>query len=377
MAQHWGILKDLGEVDCPLALDLAGPHLLERLFWGSRAHDNDLQEKLAALRRADFVTCSGEYQRHYFLPYLARAGHRIDGTTDPLPVIPFSVPPELPTQAVGDSAHFIYCGFFLPWQDPSAALETLLEVFDETGKGALDFFGGPHPMMDVSRGRFQALLERLKSHPRVNMRGVQSFDRLLEAYRVGGVALDLMARNPERELAFTTRTVYYLWAGLPVVYNDYSELSVMIRESGSGWTFDPSQKGEVRKLLLELVEGRIDLAPHRQAARRLVQERFTWDKTISPLADFCSAPRRREVMDRAPSTQETQILELEQMRQEISALKSQWTTLEGKRSFQLYRRLMRSSTWLAPLVYLLLLPVSLFLYCWFRWSDSKDKSHGS
>ena len=377
VVQHWGIMKDLGEVNCPIALDLAGPHLLERLFWGSHAHEDDLQEKLSALRRADFVTCSGKFQRHYFLPYLARAGHRMDGPTDPLPVIPFSVPPDLPPEASGDSSHFIYCGFFLPWQDPSAALETLLEVFDATGMGTLDFFGGPHPLMDVSRGRFQALLERLKAHPRVNMRGVLSFDLLMNAYRAGGVALDLMARNPERELAFTTRTLYYLRAGLPVIYNDYSELSAPIRERRAGWTFDPSDKTALRQLLSDLVEGRVDIDPFRQAARRLVQEKYTWDTTISPLADFCSAPRQRDDKNRSALTVETQSLELEKMRREISALKSQWTTLQGKRSFRLYRRLMRSSTWFAPLAFLILLPVSLFLYCWFRFSDAMSKSQRS
>jgi len=46
-------------------------------------------------------------------------------------------------------------------------------------------------------------------------------DKLIE-YTGASVAWDVMARNPERELAFTSRTVEYLWC-LPVVYNNYAE----------------------------------------------------------------------------------------------------------------------------------------------------------
>jgi len=46
-------------------------------------------------------------------------------------------------------------------------------------------------------------------------------DKLINEYTGASVAWDVMARNPERELAFTSRTVEYL--GLPVVYNNYAE----------------------------------------------------------------------------------------------------------------------------------------------------------
>ncbi|HUT25474.1 MAG TPA: hypothetical protein VM492_14105, partial [Sumerlaeia bacterium] len=67
--QHWGLMDRLGDVACPLAIDLAGPHLLERAFWGSPSPERDLAEKLDALARADFLTCSGRFQRHYFLAF--------------------------------------------------------------------------------------------------------------------------------------------------------------------------------------------------------------------------------------------------------------------------------------------------------------------
>ncbi len=94
--QHWGMMRDLREdPGCPIAVDLAGPHLLERRLWGSKDPAADRREKLAALSRADFVVCSGQFQRCYFVPFLVDAG--FDARSAELcPVIPFSLSPELP-----------------------------------------------------------------------------------------------------------------------------------------------------------------------------------------------------------------------------------------------------------------------------------------
>ncbi|MBI3736085.1 hypothetical protein HY256_06195, partial [Candidatus Sumerlaeota bacterium] len=262
--QHWGIARELGEVHVPLAVDLAGPHLLERKLWGSPDFEKDLLEKLSALREADFATASGEDQRLYFLPFLAMAGWEISAE-DPLPVIPFSLEAD-PAPAPPRADRFIYGGFFLPWQDPSAALETALEEMDAAGKGELIFIGGAHPRMDVSRGKFDTLAAKLHANPRVRSFGPMAYEAYLALLREGGIALDLMKRNAERELAFTTRTVQYMACGLPVIHNNYSELAGWIQESGAGWTLDPNHGDSLRRLLRGLLKGEIDPAPRAAAA---------------------------------------------------------------------------------------------------------------
>ena len=203
--QHWGLMNVIGELDSPMAIDLAGPHLLERHYWGSPDLEQDRMEKLEALRRADFVTTSGKLQRLYFLPYLQSAGWDITQATI-APVIPFSIDPEFPPKRERDLEKIVYGGYFLPWQDPGVAINACLEAMDETGKGSLEFVGGVHPQLDVSNGKFDVLLQKLEKHPRVNLHGTKSWDELIEFYSGCGIALDLMAQNPERELAFTTRT---------------------------------------------------------------------------------------------------------------------------------------------------------------------------
>ncbi len=344
--QHWGIARDLGEVHVPLAMDLAGPHLLERQLWGSLCSEGDVSEKLDALRRADFVTASGERQRLYFLPYLAMAGWDIASPGEVLPVIPFSLRADaMPAPVCAD--RFNYGGFLLPWQDPSDCLEIVMEELSTAGHGELVFIGGAHPHADVSRGRFEPLLERLKNHPRVRMFEPMSYDDYTAQLRQGGIALDLMARNAERELAFTTRTVQYMACGLPVIHDDYSELGEWIRNAGAGWTFNSRDKDGLRTLVRNLLNGTTDPTPQARAARNLVAEKLDWEKTIGPLVQFCAEPRAREEKLSARLASEDRAGLLTKTQNELSRVRAQLNTLLGKRWVRWGLRFFSARGWLA------------------------------
>ena len=109
-----------------------------------------------------------------------------------------------------------------------------------------------------------------------------------------------MKRNAERELAFTTRTVVYLWCGLPVIYNDYSELSDYIREYNAGWTVDPEDRDAIRAVLKDIFEHPEQIRERSRNAQRLVQERLNWDLTIDPLCRFVCCADLRKSARRSP-----------------------------------------------------------------------------
>lgn len=373
LLQHWGLARDLGEVSVPLALDLAGPHLLERRLWGSAAPEADLGEKLDALRRADFVVASGRRQRLYFLPYLAMAGWDVASAQPCIPVIPFSLGTAADPAPVR-ADRFIFGGFFLPWQDPSRALEIAIEEMDAAGRGELVFIGGPHPRLDVSLGRFDELVKRMADHPRVKHFGPMSYDDYLELLAEGGVALDLMARNAERELAFTTRTVRYMASGLPVIHDDYSELGAMIARTGAGWTLDPDDESGLRGLMRGLLEGRIDPSQRALGALGLVHEELDPDKTIEPLDEFCRSPRdRREKVGSR--------LKFEQRDRAIDRLQGELERTQGRLNSLLGKRWVRwGLRWFSPagVASVLLAPLAalaglgLFVVFWVtdRWGKS-------
>jgi hypothetical protein len=189
---------------------------------------------------------------------------------------------------------FVYGGVFLPWQDPSVALETLVSTLEERNAGRLKLFGGKHPSIRIPPGKYQDLLPHLDRSPRVDLMGMIPRDALVETYLRSHVAIDVMARNPERELAFTTRTVEYLWCGLPVIYNNYAELADYIRDYDAGWTVDPLDANAIRSVIESILDNPDCIARKSINAQRLVRERLAWDRTIEPLDAFCREPRKHD-----------------------------------------------------------------------------------
>ncbi len=372
--QHWGMMARVGDLPCPVAIDLAGPHLLERRLWGQSNLSADQNAKIAALRRADFVVCSGQWQRMYFLPWLMEAGF---DPADPTlcPAIPFSWAPEgpLPRSTMpGESEEltFVSGGVLLPWQNPLPSLEILLAEMDQANCGRLIFCGGAHPSMNVAGGETVRLLETLEKHPRVQMQPLMPFDDWLKLISTADVAFDLLPFNNERQIAFPTRTSMYLWSGLPVIHADYDELGSWIQQSQAGWALDPENEGVLRQTIRSILLDRSQISRAAANARTLGEKRLNWATTIGPLADYCRNPRRRNAafdssakLESEPSTRELSLQrDLELSRSEAAALKGKWP-------FRLARRLKSASWLLAPVVYPVLL---LFLSCVFLFLKLAD-----
>ncbi|MGH2593624.1 MAG: glycosyltransferase family 4 protein, partial [Anaerolineae bacterium] len=298
--QHWASAVHLSERNrIPVVIDFHGPLLLETLYQDLPHLDALRQLKIRTLPKADFFTCAGERQRHYFYPWLLLSG--IDVRQDVIQVIPVSISPDVPARAMADGeVTFVYGGVFLPWQDPSVSLETLVQTLEARRAGRLKLFGGAHTHIQIPPGKYRDLIPRLEASPRVDSIGMLARDALVQTYLRSHVAIDVMARNPERELAFTTRTVEYLWCGLPVIYNDYAELADYIRDYDAGWTVDPLDAGAIRAVVESILDDPASLERKSRNAQTLVRERLSWDRTIEPLDAFCRHPRRRRAGKRTP-----------------------------------------------------------------------------
>jgi glycosyltransferase involved in cell wall biosynthesis len=305
VACNWPIAANIHRCPVPLVLDQHGPHLLERQYQAAfRGFDENARAKRLALSKADYFSCAGDLQRLYFLPWLMEAGFPLDGGR--ICSMPVSLSPDLPEHEFADEITLVYGGVFLPWQDPRAGLQEVLAQLQRRDRGCLKFFGGKHPVYPVDTGLFEELRTQLAQHPRVQVQPMVAHDELIETYRHAHVAVDLMVRNPERELAFTTRTVEYLWCGLPVLYNDYAELSRYIRDYRAGWAINPNDHAALHAAVNEIFEQPDRVREYSRNAQRLVRERLTWDQTIDPLDAICRHPSRRERVKTSTALPETQ-----------------------------------------------------------------------
>jgi len=294
----WFLAARLGPCPVPLAVDLAGPILLEFLYQDRAKAREFAALKPRGLALADFVTCAGERQRAYFYPWLTLAGFEQDDLTARVATVPISVAPDRDarTDAPGNAEpSVLFAGIVLPWQDPLVPLRATLETLERRERGTLDLFLYAHP--EHSRGAHwldwvraeAAHRPRLRLHPERQ----RPYAELLGEYRRADLAFDLFARNPERELAFNTRTVDYLACGLPPLYNDYAELAGPIARYEAGYVVDPSDAAAVSTAVGTALDDPAGLAARRANARRLVDERLTWDRTVAPLAAWCAQATRR------------------------------------------------------------------------------------
>jgi len=294
----WFLAARLDHCPTPLAVDLAGPILLEFLYQDHAKAREFAALKPRGLALADFVACAGERQRAYFYPWLMLAGFDQDDLTTRVATVPISVAPDpaASTDAPGNAEPSILCaGVVLPWQDPLVPLRATLETLERRERGTLDLFLYAHP--EHSRGarwmgwvrEEAARRPRLRLHPERQ----RPYAELLAEYRRADLAFDLFARNPERELAFNTRTVDYLACGLPPLYNDYAELAGPIARYDAGYVVDPSDAAAVGAAVGAALDDPAGLAARRANARRLVDERLTWDRTVAPLAAWCAQATRR------------------------------------------------------------------------------------
>jgi glycosyltransferase involved in cell wall biosynthesis len=294
---HWPTVQIRDRLEIPTIIDLPGPHMLERAFMGLGDPASNARAKIEALRKADYFICGGEKQKAYFIAWLLVSDLDLEKVR--IDVVPVCLSPDLPAPLPhSDEVVFVYAGVYLPWQDPTLALTTVAEVLAERGSGLLRLIGGRHPFFQIEIPPVFAELEkRFQDHPHVRLESFRPYAELLAAYRQTTAAVDLMAYNYERELASTNRTVDYMWCGLPVIYNNYAELSSLIHQYEAGWVLDPADRMGLAQIVHDILD-HPEIAHERgRNAQRLVRERLTWDQAVQPLVAFLRTPRRSIVHD--------------------------------------------------------------------------------
>jgi len=282
--------------DIPLAIDFHGPDLIEfeqmAGMYIPSARYTVATRKLQNISHGDFFTCAGKRQRYYFLAFLVLAG--VDISDLDIHYMPVALSPDLPDhQPDLDRRSIIFSGGFYPWLNPIPGLQALAEELLNNGKGHLDIYGGSHETNPNDKREFEMFRDEMSRNPCVTFHGFVSREEVLERYRAGYAAFELMPRCAERELAFTTRTVEFLWAGLPVIYNDYAELSDLIREYGAGWLVSPADRRALSDVIKRIEGDPDEVARASENARKLVRDHLVYNRVIDPLAEFCRNPIKR------------------------------------------------------------------------------------
>ena len=298
-ASNWDHFNLTKSIDAPVIIDLHGSRLIETTMFNQPVNT---AHKVEIFSKADCLLSAGKRQRKYFYGWLLQAG-RVPEDEHFIRYIPVSLAPErcthtYPTISDTNAPIFVSGGGWFPWQNQSKAIFAIASAICQRNRGQIDIFGTPHPAQSMSKEQmeirevYNKIIQFSEKSEQIRVHGYIGRDSLLKLYSKASAAVELMQYNLERELAFTTRTIEYLWCGLPVIYNNYSEISEHILEYDAGWSIDPNDETEIAKVIDDIFFHPELVKRKGENAQRLVEDRFSWDKTIIPLLDFLGSPKK-------------------------------------------------------------------------------------
>jgi glycosyltransferase involved in cell wall biosynthesis len=280
----------------------------QQSHWWYRVRDLNYQ-----YLTGDFFICASERQRDWWLGLLEANG-RINSYTfreDPslrslIDVVPFGLPREPPKHTrqilkgvwpgINENDKIILWGGGLwPWLDPLTAIRAICKIQEERKDVKLVFPGTQHP---------NPWMANIPTHTENARRLAQDLGLLNQAVFFGkwvpyadwpnvllesDVALTLHYDTLETRLAFRSRVLDYIWAGLPIVATYGDVISALVAEYGIGITVDYKDVNGVAAAILQLLETpREDFEGRFEKAR----QELTWERAAQPLVEFCRHPRR-------------------------------------------------------------------------------------
>jgi glycosyltransferase involved in cell wall biosynthesis len=311
---------ELGKVDAAIVIDGYDPVWAEWLalvksneplaeaHWGRRREEIYEQYLIG-----DFFICASARQRDWWLGLLEASG-RINPYTcrdDPslrrlVDTVPYGLPADPPRSTrrvvkgvwkgieIADPV-ILWGGGLWPWLDPLTAIRAMALVSQQRENVRLIFPGTKHPNPDM-KGLPTHTDEARELATKLGLLDRNVFfgdwvpyedwpNVLLES----DVALTLHGDETlESHLAFRSRVLDYVWAGLPMVATRGDATSDLIAENGLGVVTENGDVQGVAKAILRL----LDVPEDYQKRINQLRPTLTWERAAQPLIEFCRAPRR-------------------------------------------------------------------------------------
>lgn len=292
---NWGLASQAPELDVPVIVDFNGSLVLENHYRRHSLFIDDAFTKIKALERADLVIAGSRSQRHYLIAWGLLAG--MDPDAFPIEVVPFSLSPHLPIPTPPKDPLAVIAGYQWPWLDGSAAVKIVSDQMAALKKGHLTIYSDLPPYHDVIHGENSALDATGNlgdvNLPHTSMKNPIPFEPLISVLSQSSFAVDVWKDNLERELAVSSRTVTYLWSGLPVITSGKNILAELIASYKAGWIVNSHMEQALADLVRSLLLDPEKTVEYGANAQKLVREHLTWDKTITPISHFCISPVKR------------------------------------------------------------------------------------
>ncbi len=274
--------------DASVILDLFAHRFVESLF-ENVDFTTDLFLRIDMLRRADYFIVNSQRQRDFVYSFLVMAGIR-DAISRVL-VIPQIVLYKPLEKKIPQEPIFIAGGFNWPWSDDTAYINQLADILMRHNTGEIRIYGGDFAL----KSRIENISKGYKDSPRIKYMGVLPYERLLNSYSEGSVALLCFEKNIERHFSYNFRAVDYLASGLPVIVNDYLTISELVKKYDAGWVVKNEQ--DFVDTIERILSDNEILLHKSDNVTALVIKEFDVNRNIEPLQAILNSPKKIDTGD--------------------------------------------------------------------------------
>lgn len=310
-------------IDLPAALVMDGydPLLIE---WLTTLPEEELPDyteqwsnRMAALffqyLSGDFFICATERQRYWWLGQLEVAG-RINPLTyqqDPslrslVDVVAYGLPETAPQHTrqvvkgvwpgIGlEDVVIVWGGGLWPWLDPLTAVAAIAQLHAAHPHLKLIFPGTIHPNPDVqampvhNTNVYAAVVEQGLLNKAVFFGEWVPYADWPNVLLESDIALSLHHETAETQLAYRSRMLEYIWAGVPIIATRGDATGELISHYNLGQLVDYQDVAGVAQAILTMLD---EPSTKYQSNLSLARESLTWEQTAQPLIRFCQNPRR-------------------------------------------------------------------------------------
>jgi glycosyltransferase involved in cell wall biosynthesis/GT2 family glycosyltransferase len=314
-----GRIELLAAVTRPLVVDLYDPFVLSNLdFFGDDFARSGGRALLALrwlehhLAHGDFFVCASAVQRSFWLGMLAAAGrlNRANYAGDPelarlLAIVPFGVPDQPPEPGPrrirgvvpgieeGDEV-VLWAGGMWNWVDPLTLIRAIALLRERRPRVKALLLGARHPNPEIGEMEAARAARALAGDLALVGRGVSFLDWVAYDERhlyvlESDVCVSLHRSGVESEFAFRTRLLDAIWCERPMVLSAGDDLANRVEREHLGRTVPPGDPAAVADAIEALLD---DPDPEARRLRlRRARESFAWSRVVTPLVEFCRAPR--------------------------------------------------------------------------------------
>jgi hypothetical protein len=189
----------------------------------------------------------------------------------------------------------LWAGGIYNWFDPVTAIRAAGIAAATRPEIRLVFFAGKHPNPGVPEMRVATQARTTAEKEGLLGRHVFFVDAWIPYEERGAylleadVGLSTHRNHAESTLAFRTRFLDYLWAGLPVLCSGGDALGDLAAARGFGIAVPSENIQALADRMIAMASDRSQLQRMSSAARLTAKE-YTWERALSPLVEFVRDP---------------------------------------------------------------------------------------